>query len=114
MLNKLGQLFGDLKPALKKCAGRLFDLEKAFRNWFCHPAFHGKTSIKTLPALGVDLSYDGLAISNGDAAVANYARMARGEITGQAARKSAALLEYCKRDTLAMVKLHERLLVFSR
>ena len=115
MLNKLGQLFGDLKPALEKCAGRLFDLEKAFRNWFCHRDFHGRTSIKvTLPAL-VNLSYDGLAIADGDAAVANYARMARGEITGKAVRKvRRALLEYCKRDTLAMVKLHERLLKLSR
>ncbi|MBI3864911.1 MAG: DUF2779 domain-containing protein [Planctomycetia bacterium] len=111
MLNKLGRLFDDLKPALDRCASRLFDLEKAFRSWFYHPEFHGRTSIKvTLPAL-VDLSYDGLAIADGDTAVAKYARMARGEIPGDAAGDvRQALLEYCKRDTLAMVKLHERLL----
>jgi hypothetical protein len=45
-----------------------------------HPEFHEKTFIKvTLPAL-FDLSYDGLALADGDTAVAKYARMARGEI----------------------------------
>ena len=67
-----------------------------------------------LPAL-VHLSYDGLAIADGDTAVAKYARMARGEITGEAAEEvRQALLEYCKRDTLAMVRLHERLVRFCR
>lgn len=115
MLNKIGQLFGDLKPDLMACAARLFDLETAFRNWFCHPEFRGKTSIKvTLPAL-VDLSYDGLAIADGDMAVAKFTQMARGTITGDAvAEVRKALLEYCKRDTLAMVKLHERLLEVCR
>lgn len=115
MLGKLGDLFGDLKPALDRCVSRLFDLEGAFRNWFCHPEFRGKTSIKvTLPAL-VDLSYDGLAIGDGDTAVAKYARMARGEITGGAANGVRRdLLKYCGQDTLAMVKLHERLVKICR
>ena len=115
VLGNLGKLFRDLEPDLDGCIDRLFDLEKAFRSWFYHPAFRGRTSIKvTLPAL-VDLSYDGLAIADGDTAVAKYARMARGEITGDTARDvRRALLEYCKRDTLAMVRLHERLLNLCR
>lgn len=115
VLGNLGKLFHDLKPDLDGCIDRLFDLEKAFRSWFYHPEFRGRTSIKvTLPAL-VNLSYDGLAIGDGDTAVAKYARMARAEITGRAAEKvRRALLEYCKRDTLAMVKLHERLLKMCR
>lgn len=115
ILNKLGQLFGDLQPDLAKCVARLFDLEKAFRNWFCHPNFHGRTSIKvTLPAL-VDLSYDGLPIGDGDTAVARYVRMARGEITGRAADEARRdLLEYCGQDTLAMVELYERLVEICR
>jgi hypothetical protein len=109
-LKKLGDLFGDLKPALDGCVARLFDLEKVFRSWYCHPSFHGKTSIKvTLPAL-VDMSYKGLAIADGDAAVAKFARMARGEISGkEAIDVRRALLEYCKQDTLAMVRLHKHL-----
>ncbi len=115
MLNKLGQVFSDLKPALDDCVSRLFDLERAFRYWFYHPEFRGKTSIKvTLPAL-VDTSYDGLAIGDGDTAVAKFARMARGEISGdEATEVCRALREYCKQDTLAMVELHERLLEFCR
>jgi hypothetical protein len=115
MLNNLGRLFSDLKPALDQCASRLFDLEKVFRSWFYHPEFRGRKSIKvTLPAL-VEMSYDGLPIADGDTAVAKYARMARGEIVGEAAQEvRQALLEYCKRDTLAMVRLHERLLELCR
>ncbi len=115
VLGNLGRLFRDLKPHLDGCIDRLFDLEKAFKSWFYHPEFRGRTSIKvTLPAL-VDLSYDGLAIADGDTAVAKFARMARGEITGDAAGEvRQALLEYCKRDTLAMVRLHERLLKLCR
>lgn len=115
MLGNLGRLFRDLKPDLDGCVKRLFDLEKAFKGWFYHPEFRGRTSIKvTLPAL-VDLSYDGLAIADGDTAVAKYAHMARGKITGDAAGEVRQdLLEYCKRDTLAMVRLHERLLKLCR
>jgi hypothetical protein len=115
ILNKLSQLFDDLRPALQKCVSRLFDLEKAFRNWFCHPAFRGKTSIKvTLPVL-LDISYDGLPIADGGTAVAKYARMARREITGAAAAQVRRdLLAYCKQDTMAMVKLHDRLVEICR
>jgi hypothetical protein len=110
ILNRLSLLFDDLRPEFQKCVSRLFDLEKAFRKWFCHPAFRGKTSIKvTLPAL-LDMSYDGLPIADGGTAVAKYARMARGEITGAAvAEVRRDLLAYCKQDTMAMVKLHQRL-----
>jgi hypothetical protein len=76
-----------------------------------HPDFRGRYSIKkVLPALVQDLSYADLAIKDGDTAITRFARMARGEITGEstgATRKQ--LLDYCKRDTLAMVRLHEAL-----
>lgn len=99
------------KASFQECITLLFDPKKAFRNWFCHPEFRGRTSIKvTLPAL-VDMSYDGLPIADGSTAVAKYARMARGEIAGDAAATVCRdLLKYCRQDTLAMVRLHEQLL----
>ena len=108
VLNGLSELFPDLRSQLDRCVGRLFDLEQAFRNHFYHPRFGGRTSIKaTLPAL-VDLTYDDLEISNGDTAVARYARMARGEIVGTEAEATReALLKYCKQDTYGMVLLHK-------
>ena len=50
----------------------------------------------------------GLEIADGDAALVTFAMMAQGKMdTGEMERKRAALLEYCKMDTLAMVRLHE-------
>ncbi len=49
-------------------------------------------------------------MGDGDTAIARFARMARGEIAGEAIKDARdALLAYCKLDTLAMVRLHEAL-----
>jgi hypothetical protein len=109
-INGLAKRFPDLAPALKKCVGRLFDLEKVFIQAFCHPDFCGRTSIKvTLPALVPDMTYKGLPISDGDCALASFAKMASGKCTqAEINQIRADLLAYCKQDTLAMVRLHER------
>ena len=55
-----------------------------------------------------ELSYAELDVKDGDTAIARFARMAKGEITGEEAEATRRrLLEYCKMDTLAMVRLHE-------
>ncbi len=52
---------------------RLFDLERVVYRYVSHPEFHGRTSLKNvLPALVHDLSYDGLAIPNGEVAGLRY------------------------------------------
>ena len=63
---------------------------------------------KVVPALVPDTTYDGLAIQDGDAAMSEFARMARGEIVDLAQTRED-LLEYCKQDTLVMVRLHQAL-----
>ena len=74
-----------------------------------HPEFAGSYSLKkVVPALVTDVSYDGLAVADGDNAIAVFARMARGEITDVAETRKH-LLAYCKTDTLVMVRLHESL-----
>jgi hypothetical protein len=80
-----------------------------------HPDFRGSFSIKSvLPALVPNLSYSGLEVKNGDVAVTRFARMARGEISGEAvAVTRQQLLDYCKLDTFAMVALHEVLHQFA-
>ncbi|MCA9033317.1 MAG: DUF2779 domain-containing protein, partial [Planctomycetaceae bacterium] len=115
MLNSFAKLFPELKKDLQKCVNRLFDLEKAFREYVYHPGFRGRSSIKvTLPTLVGD-TYEGLAIRDGDAAVAKYARMVRGEITGREAEEVRKnLLAYCKQDTHGMVRLHHELVRISR
>jgi predicted RecB family nuclease len=107
----LQRMFPDLEEPLQQILDRLVDLHRIVGDHVAHPEFHGSFSIKkVLPALVPELSYEGLAIRNGDVAIARFAQMARGEISGEAAHEvRAALLAYCKMDTLAMVRLHERL-----
>ena len=100
--------FPDLAGPLNAILTRLVDFMKIIKKHVYHPAFAGSFSLKkVVPALEVsDVSYDGLAVADGDNAIAMFARMARGEIENVAeARKQ--LLVYCETDTLVMVKLHE-------
>ena len=61
-----------------------------------------------------DLSYEGLEIADGDTALVTFAMMAQGKMdTNEREQKRAALREYCKRDTLAMVRLHDVLQGFQ-
>jgi len=51
-----------------------------------------------------------LDVADGDTAITRFARMARGEISGDAIERTRQqLLDYCRMDTLAMVRLHETL-----
>jgi len=101
----------DLAARLENLKARIFDLHDVIRLELCDPLFHGRTSIKVvLPALVPEMSYDGLAIADGGTALATFTLMARDDLTGKPAEEAKAnLREYCKRDTLAMVKLHEHL-----
>ncbi len=111
MINKLRELFPDLSRELGLILERLVDLHKIIRENFYHSDFHGRTSIKkVLPVLVPDMSYDGLEIAEGDSAMAAFAYMARGrydETECNSIRNH--LLEYCKKDTEAEVKVFERL-----
>ena len=52
-------------------------------------------------------------VSNGLDASATFAYLAKGKYDDEKAKeKRKQLLEYCKLDTLAMVKLHEQLMVY--
>jgi predicted RecB family nuclease len=107
----LQDLFPDLAQPLQAILDRLVDLHPIIADHVYHPEFRGSFSIKkVLPALVSDLSYEGLPIRDGEMAVTQFARMARGEIVGDEIETTRRqLLEYCKVDTLAMVRLHEKL-----
>ena len=116
MLRYLAQAVPDLGPRLDQVIERLFDLEQVVREGYCHPAFQGHTSIKyVLPALAPELRYDVLEIGGGDDAAGAFALMwvgAWGPERHEATRRH--LLEYCKLDTLAMVRVHEELVKLWR
>ncbi len=105
-------LFPDLAVALQEILDRIIDILVVIQDHIYHPDFRGSYSIKkVLPALVPELSYKSLEIADGETAITRFARMARGEISGeQVPVTRRQLLAYCKLDTLAMVKLHETLL----
>ena len=110
-LKALQNQFPDLATPLEAILDRLVDLLSIVTNYVYHPKFKGSFSIKrVLPALVPELSYKELAIGDGDTAITKFARMARKEISGKDVDTvRSQLLEYCKLDTLAMVRLHDSL-----
>lgn len=89
-----------------------FDLMKIFsQNYYMHPEFKGSCSIKkVLPVLVPELSYQNLAINEGMTASIKWFQMASNKTNNN--EKEAIyqhLLAYCKLDTLAMVKILEKI-----
>jgi CRISPR/Cas system-associated exonuclease Cas4 (RecB family) len=111
-ISVLKDLFPDLAVPLQAVLDRIQDLLVVIQDHVYHPDFRGSFSIKkVLPVLVPDLSYTGLAVANGETAITRFARMARGEISGEQVEITRRqLLAYCKLDTFAMVRLHETLL----
>ena len=109
-IKSLRERFPDLNSPLEAILNRLVDLLGIIRANVYHPEFRGSFSVKSvLPAL-VDLSYEDLAVADGDTAITMFARMARGEIPAKQIEKVRHnLREYCKRDTFAMVQIHDYL-----
>jgi hypothetical protein len=103
----------DLESFLLGLNTRIFDLMEVFLKMeYLHNDFKGSYSIKNvLPVMCPDLSYDGLAVSNGTEAVVEYENLIFGKIPDELKEsKFKALLEYCKLDTLAMVRIFQELL----
>ncbi len=112
VINSLGRLYPDLLGELNSLAERMIDLEAIIRRNYYHPDFHGSMSIKRiLPVLVPGMSYENLEIADGDSAMAAFAHLALGKCKEAKEIESVRrnLLEYCKQDTLAMVKLHQKL-----
>ncbi|MCE5253077.1 MAG: DUF2779 domain-containing protein [Actinomycetia bacterium] len=90
---------------------RLFDLREVVGRYVGHPDLHGRTSLKlVLPALVEGLSYQGLAVPDGEVAMLRYQEAVWGELP-QAEREAVFqdLLAYCATDTLGMVEIYRRL-----
>ncbi|RJQ53244.1 MAG: DUF2779 domain-containing protein [Actinobacteria bacterium] len=110
ILRYLAEAYPQYAEQIEAVQGRLFDLEKeVIREHTMHPEYRGSTSIKhVLPALVPELSYDDLAIDNGDVATLRYVSAVFGEASeGERQKIFKDLKEYCGRDTLAMVRLLE-------
>lgn len=94
---------------------QLVDLLPVIRNHVYHPEFRGSFSLKNiLTPLVPDLTYDDLVIMDGMVASVEIARLLFfAHKVKDRAKTRHDLLEYCKRDTWATVKLVERLGVLA-
>jgi hypothetical protein len=112
-IKKLAAAVPSLAAELLDLDARLVDLAKIVREHVYHPAFGGSFSLKeVLPALVPELSYDALAVNDGNVASALLNRLLLRNDPADAAERAALranLLAYCKMDTWAMVKLVEAL-----
>ena len=113
VLKGLAQAFPQYADRLLALCERIIDLLQIIRGNYYHPEFHGSFSIKSvLPALVPDMGYADLDLPEGMAAAAAYARLIAGDAPeAERAATREALLDYCERDTLAMVRVYEALLV---
>lgn len=97
--------------AIAKVQERLWDLWPFVKRHIYYPQFQGSFSLKTvLPALVTGLSYEGMEVAHGEEAGLAWDRMIRSGVdASERQRLKSALLAYCGQDTLAMVRILERL-----
>jgi len=115
-LQETAEKFPEFAEGIESITARIIDLMAPFRNKdYYVKEMCGSHSIKyVLPALVPDLSYDSLAIADGEMAMLAYARLS-GMIDGDEKKKIRKhLLEYCGLDTLAMVKIWEKLVSITQ
>lgn len=104
---ELAQDFQDLAPGLEAMVARLYDLLPLARVNYYHPDMQGSWSIKAvLPTIAPDLAYDGLEVANGGMAQEAFAEIMHPDTTPERrGQLRDALLQYCQRDTLGMVRI---------
>jgi hypothetical protein len=114
-IKNLAELFPDLKEELLALTERFVDLAHPFQcKHYYHPNFKGKYSIKVvLPTLFPDddeLDYKKLgSIQNGGDAMDTFANLHLLKDKSQLETIKKDLLAYCRLDTLAMVRIWEKL-----
>lgn len=109
IITKLIKLCPDLKDQLQAICDRIVDFEEILRMNYYDKNFHGRTSIKkVLPVMISDMDYTELEIAEGGVALSAFAYMAMGLYDQDKIEQTKKnLLEYCKLDTLALVKMHK-------
>ena len=112
-IRNLGRAVPALAADLDVLAAKLVDLWPVVKRHVSHPDFGGSTGLKAvLPALVEGMSYGDLVrIADGGEAGVKLERYLFDRSVSEAGREALRdeLLEYCELDTLAMVKLLERL-----
>src|SRR6058998_1173094 len=117
-IRDLQRALPDLVTELEALEAKLIDLYPVVKNCVYHPDFKGSFSLKRiLTPLVPELTYNDLVIVDGRVASVEIARLlfvADKIPKHERDRVRKELLDYCERDTWAMVKLVERLKELAR
>ena len=110
-MRELAQLYPQSESVVLEMATRTLDLMEPFRKLYYYvPEMNGSHSIKqVLPALVPELSYKNLSINDGQMATNAFETLQTETDILKIIELREQLLEYCKLDTLAMVKIMEKL-----
>ena len=91
---------------------RIYDLADFVKNGlYLHPHFKGSWSIKNiLPVMAPELSYEDMEIGAGDQAMIAWWDMINEKLpANEVGKTKEALLKYCELDTLAMVRIWQKI-----
>lgn len=108
VIEGLARRFPDLAQSLEAVVKRLWDLKPVVKDNYCHPDMLGSWSIKAvLPTIAPELRYEDLDEIQDGSAASNAFLEAIGPGTSleRKTQLKSRLLEYCKIDTEAMVRL---------
>ena len=111
VLNSLKNDFPEYASKIENRLARIIDLMVPFQEkTYYHPAMKNSFSIKNLlHALVPDLSYTSLSISSGSIAMTAFEQLQTETDLFRIIEIRDQLHEYCKLDTLSMVKIFEKL-----
>jgi predicted RecB family nuclease len=115
-LSELGRWFPEFADRNNSIRDRLFDLLPVMREHTYHPAYAGSYSIKSvLPALVPQMSYAGMQVADGQDAGLAWESLIRGGMDQvERDKMKKALLDYCRQDTLALVRVLDKLKLEAR
>ncbi len=109
VLNGLKKDFPEYASEIELRIDRMVDLVQPFQSRsYYHPSMKNSFSMKNLlPALVPELNYSDLNIGSGSMAMIAYENLNKETDMFKILETRESLLEYCKLDTLAMVKVFE-------
>ena len=107
---EMGILYPQKDGFLTDISDRMIDLEDIFKGGYVDINFNGSTSIKNiLPILVPGLSYDNLEVSSGTDAMVAFSRLLEMPEGTERRKLRKDMLDYCERDTLAMVEIFRKI-----
>jgi len=110
----MAEMYPGKREFLTGIINRTLDLEDIFKEGYVDIKFNGSTSIKkVLPVLVPDLTYSDMQVSNGTDAMEAWQRLIALPTGEYKDKLKQSMLKYCELDTLAMVKIFEKILQFT-